>query len=68
MVGVRPASNFGLDCIACLMAVISGSFAPSVHAAYTSNTAWTLWPCCFATHNGFLPTIKFQVTDECRAL
>jgi len=28
-----------------------------------------LWPCCLATHSGFLPTIKFQLTmsaERCR--
>jgi hypothetical protein len=26
-----------------------------------------LWPCCFGTHNGFLPIIRFQLTEEWRA-
>ncbi len=28
----------------------------------------TLWSCCSATHSGFSPIIRFQLTDECRAL
>jgi len=44
VVGVRPDSKFGLNSIACLMAAISESFAPSVHAADTSNITWTLGP------------------------
>jgi hypothetical protein len=41
---------------------------PSSHAAWVSSIVCTLCPCCFATHSGFLPIIRFQLTHECRAL
>jgi hypothetical protein len=49
------------------MAATSGASAPSVHAAYIVSIVSTLCPCCFATHSGLRPVMRFQPTDECRA-
>ena len=66
-----PPSNvaavFLADCIACFMALMSASIAPSAHAVYTGNIVVTLWPCCLATHSGFWPIMRSQLTDEWRA-
>jgi len=55
------------DAIARLIAWMSDRVAPSVHAAYALSIVVMVCPCCFATHSGLLPLIRFQLTDECRA-
>ena len=36
-------------------------------AIQTRSIVERLCPCCSATHNGFLPIIRFQLTEEWRA-
>ena len=54
--------------IASRIAVMSASTAPSVQAAYTESIVVGRWPCSFATNKGLRPTIRFQLTDVCRAM
>jgi len=49
------------------MIATSASVVPRAHAAYVRNMVVKLWPCCCETQSGFLPTIKFQLTDVWRA-
>ena len=42
----------------------SVSAAPSTQAAYVRSIVIMLWPCCLATQRRFLPTIRFQLTEE----
>jgi len=66
-----PPSNVApvllADCIAHFVALRSPSIAPSAHAVYTRNIVVMLWPCCLATHSGFRPIMRSQLTDEWRA-
>jgi hypothetical protein len=50
------------------IASMSFSVAPRIHFAYVFNITSGLWPCCSATHRKFFPIIRFQLTDEWRAL
>jgi hypothetical protein len=49
------------------MIATSASVAPRTHAAYVRNMVVKLWPCWRETKSGFLPIIKFQLTDVWRA-
>jgi len=54
--------------IASRIGLMSASMAPSVQAAYTDGIVVGRWPCSFATNRGLRPTVRFQLTDVCRAV
>ena len=50
------------------MAWTSDSIALSAQAAHTRSIVQMLCPCCLATHSGFPPAMRFQLTEEWRAV
>jgi hypothetical protein len=60
----RPLERARTRCHRALYRVMSDSTEPSAHAAYTLSIVVMLCPCCFAIHNGLLPIIRFQLTEQ----